>query len=118
MSSPVEAAYTPEGVGESRRDSRLGLLRSGTSRSHAPSPRVEAQSAASRVFFIELFLMALEPHVDGGPEAAARWERSHVDVAGDGLVAEVADLRIQPRVPADGEHVAGAEGQARALHLG
>src|SRR5918998_3614245 len=104
MISPVASACTCDRVGLTVTPSRLGLLRSGTVASEQPlAATVPRSTAAKREVRIS------EPHVDGEEEAAARRVRRDVDVPRDRLVAEVADLGVEPAIVGEGEQVAAAE---------
>src|SRR5688572_32364316 len=71
-----------------------------------------------------VYAVISETKVEGEEEAARGRERSDVDVPGERLVAEVADLRIEPAIIALHEQVTAAEREAgrakltaeRALH--
>ena len=67
---------------------------------NAPSAAIETmdRAPAQAPHSICMYDMASEPQVEAEPERAARREWRHVDVSGDGLVAEVADLGIQTLV--------------------
>src|SRR5262249_34459115 len=112
MSIPVAAAAIPDRVGLSTSESRPGLLRSGTSRLH------DARQPTQRVAMmcLRMVMPPLEPRREREPEAPAGWIRRHIDVARDGLVAEVGHLWIEPRVRADVERGARAARQGRFLH--
>src|SRR5579862_4232470 len=51
----------------------------------------------------------LEPQVDADPERAARREWRDIDVSGDRLIAEVADLRIESLILRPGNQVSALD---------
>src|SRR5919112_987941 len=58
-----------------------------------------------------------ESQIDGEEEAAARWERSYVDVSHDSLVTEVADLGIQAAIAGNPKQVTPTQAQPCMPHV-
>src|SRR6185503_6700200 len=113
------------GLGLPWSSSRLGLLRSGTTKSlqaGAANASTAAVMAVGRTrmkrglcMMVVLTGRGLKNDFRAEPVAAARREGGDVDVPGDVLIAEVADFGIEPGVLRVRPQVAAAEAQRRAM---
>src|ERR1700722_12985164 len=63
-----------------------------------------------------MYVMASEPHVDADPERPARREWRDVDVLGDGLGAEIAELGDQALVSGPGNQITAFAADCRRPH--